>query len=91
MTETRPPCPRCGGEAAIMTAAQAAELAAASPIEPSLRADRAVCRARLERCVSCAALREEVLCAWCGCFVQFRARSKTGYCPHPAGNKWQDL
>ncbi|MDR1128660.1 MAG: DUF6171 family protein [Treponema sp.] len=74
-----------------MTAAQASEFAAASPIEPSLRVSRAVYEARLERCFSCAALREEVLCARCGCFVQFRARSKASYCPHPAGNKWQDL
>jgi hypothetical protein len=91
MTETKPPCPHCDGAASMMTAAQAAELAAASPIEPSLRASRVVYKARLERCLSCAALREGVLCVWCGCFVQFRARSKAGYCPHPAGNKWQDL
>ena len=74
-----------------MTPAQAAEIAAALPIEPSLCADLAVYEARLERCTSCAALREEVLCAWCGCFVQFRARPKAGSCPHPAGNKWRGI
>ncbi|MDR1324451.1 MAG: DUF6171 family protein [Treponema sp.] len=89
MIETKPPCPHCGG-AAIMTAAQAVNLATAVPLEPSLRADRAVYDARLEQCASCAALREELLCAWCGCFVQFRARPKAGYCPNPTGNKWQE-
>ncbi|MDR2536887.1 MAG: DUF6171 family protein [Treponema sp.] len=74
----------------MMTAARVAELVAAIPIEPSLRVSPAAYEARLERCASCAALRENLLCAWCGCFVQFRARPKAGYCPNPAGNKWQD-
>ncbi|MDR1220066.1 MAG: DUF6171 family protein, partial [Treponema sp.] len=71
--------------------ARVAEISAALPLEPSLRADRVVFEARLERCASCASLREEVLCAWCGCFVQFRARSKAGYCPHPEGDKWRGV
>jgi hypothetical protein len=75
----------------MMTAAQAAEIAMTVPIEPSLCADHDVYQARLERCVSCTALREGVLCAWCGCFVQFRARPKAGFCPNPAGNKWQGI
>jgi hypothetical protein len=91
MTETGPSCPRCGGTALMMTAAHAIETAMAVPIEASLCVDRAVYRARLEQCVSCAALREGVLCAWCGCFVQFRARPKAGYCPNPTGNKWQGI
>ncbi|MDR1398976.1 MAG: DUF6171 family protein [Treponema sp.] len=91
MTETKPPCPRCNGSAALMSAVRAAEIAAAVPIEPSLCADYAIYRARLERCASCATLREGVLCAWCGCFVHFRARPKAASCPHPAGNRWQDV
>jgi hypothetical protein len=75
----------------MMTAAQGVEIAMTVPIEPSLCADRAVYQARLEWCISCAALREGVLCAWCGCFVQFRARPKAGFCPNPVGNKWQSI
>jgi hypothetical protein len=75
----------------MMTIAQAAEIAAAIPLEPSLRAAPAVYMARLERCASCSGLREAVLCTWCGCFVQFRARPKAGHCPNPAGDKWQDI
>ncbi|MDR3167101.1 MAG: DUF6171 family protein [Treponema sp.] len=72
-----------------MTAAQAAERAQKIPIEPSLRADNDLYRARLECCASCSGLIEGVLCRWCGCFVQFRARPKTAYCPSPEGDKWQ--
>jgi hypothetical protein len=87
MMGVKPHCPRCG-EAVVMTTARAAELAVALPLEPSLRADRAVYEARLEQCASCDSLREGVLCAWCGCFVLIRARSRVGYCPHPARDKW---
>ena len=71
-----------------MSPAQAAEMAAAIPIAPSLRAADEVYQARLDRCASCSGLREEVLCAWCGCFVRFRARPKQARCPYPAGDKW---
>jgi hypothetical protein len=71
-----------------MSPARAAELAAAIPIAPSLRADDAVYQARLDRCTSCSGLREGVLCAWCGCFVRFRARPKQATCPYPAGDRW---
>lgn len=81
------PCPRCG-DSGMVTPEQARELAAAIPIAPSRCAGEAVYHARLERCASCAALREGVLCAWCGCFVQFRARSRESRCPSPGGDKW---
>jgi hypothetical protein len=71
-----------------MSAAEALEIAAASPLAFSLRAGDAVYRARLDICASCTGLREEVLCAYCGCLVQFRARLKNNYCPHPSGDKW---
>jgi hypothetical protein len=87
MTAAPRPCPACGA-APLMSAARAAELAAAIPIDPSLFAGRAAYEARLARCASCDALREDVLCAWCGCFVRFRARPKAASCPHPAGSKW---
>jgi hypothetical protein len=91
MTGTKPPCPRCGGAAGIMTAARAAEIAAAIPVERSLCAAPAVYEARLERCASCTGLREGVLCAWCGCFVRFRARPKAACCPNPGGDKWAEF
>ncbi|MDR1024098.1 MAG: DUF6171 family protein [Treponema sp.] len=88
MTLPERPCPRCEREAGIVTPGTAAEIAAAVPLAPSLCADAAVYKARLARCSACAGLREGVLCAYCGCFVQFRARPKKAYCPNPAGNKW---
>jgi hypothetical protein len=92
---TKPPCPHCiatgaGNGDGIMTAARAEEMAAALPLEPSRCVSGAVYSTRLERCASCAALREGVLCRWCGCFVRFRARLKAAYCPSPAGDRWQD-
>jgi hypothetical protein len=58
-------------------------------MEPSLRAEDFVREQRLKHCASCAGLREEIICAYCGCFVQFRARIKHSFCPNPAGNKWE--
>jgi len=82
------PCRHCRNEFAIPDSAQVTELVALIPIDPSLRADDDVYAARLEQCATCADLREGVLCAWCGCFVQFRARIKDSYCPSPAGSCW---
>jgi hypothetical protein len=86
---TVPDCFRCGS--ALFTPEQAAELAAQIPIAASLRAEAGVHEGRLAVCASCEALREAVLCAHCGCFVVFRARVQEGYCPHPAGDKWESL
>jgi len=82
------PCRHCSNEFVIPDSAQVTELVALIPIDPSLRTDDDVYAARLEQCASCADLREGVLCAWCGCFVQFRARIKDSYCPSPAGSRW---
>ena len=58
------------------------------PLAPPLRADNAVCAQRLNRCGECNALREGILCGYCGCFVQFRARIAQSHCPNPAGDRW---
>ena len=58
------------------------------PISPGLKADDTVLAERLAVCLVCDAVREGVLCAYCGCFVRFRIRSRKAYCPHPAGEKW---
>jgi len=79
-------CKRCGNE--IPGARQVGEIVSAIPIAPSLRADDDVYAARLAQCASCGDLREGVLCAWCGCYVQFRARPKAGSCPSPSGDRW---
>jgi hypothetical protein len=85
------PCPRCGDEAlAALTPERIAALAAESPIPPALRAGDDLYRRRLAFCNACGALREKVLCAYCGCFVQFRARPEKSYCPDPAGDKWTE-
>jgi hypothetical protein len=83
------PCPRCppgGGEA--LTPERVAELVAALPIAPALRAPQSEYERRLGVCCVCEALREATLCAYCGCFVLFRARPSASYCPHPEGDKW---
>ena len=91
----KPLCPRCeAGTAGLeKRAALAAAAAAVSqlPIAPPLRADETVYAARLTRCGECSALREGLFCAYCGCFVQFRARIAKSHCPNPAGDSWQDI
>jgi hypothetical protein len=82
------PCPRCGGED-FFTPEKIAALAAGLPAAASL-ADEAVRAERLAACEKCPALRENVLCAYCGCFVLFRSRPAKSYCPHPEGNKWEN-
>lgn len=83
------PCPHCGDEAlAALTPERLAALAARSPMPAFLRAGDDLCRQRLARCADCGALREQVLCAYCGCFVQFRAAVLDSYCPNPGGDKW---
>jgi hypothetical protein len=88
LTMNEEPCPRCGE--GLVSFQMAAKIAAAIRIEPSLKADDRTYKDRLAVCVSCASLREGVLCSRCGCFVQFRARSKNGYCPHPGGDLWKE-
>jgi hypothetical protein len=87
--EGRGPCPRCGdGALAALTPERLAALAAQSPVPASLRAGDEIYRRRLDRCGDCGALREQVLCAHCGCFVQFRAAVLNSYCPNPGGDRW---
>jgi hypothetical protein len=80
------PCPRCGTE--FFSAEYAARLAAEIPIAAALRSDEQTRERRLSVCSSCDMLRESVLCACCGCFVQFRSRIRSSHCPHPAGDFW---
>jgi hypothetical protein len=63
-------------------------MASESPAPASLRAAEPLLRRRLAVCSDCEALREQVLCAYCGCFVRFRAAVLGGWCPSPAGDKW---
>jgi hypothetical protein len=87
---TQKPCGICGGDAVIPGPQQVSELAASIPLSPSLCAAADVYAARLDQCRCCNDLREGVLCAWCGCYVQFRARPKAGYCPNPEGDRWKE-
>jgi hypothetical protein len=94
-TLLKPLCPRCESAARsslgeLPTAAQLAEYTAGVFVEASLRVAAAQYEARLEVCAACDALREGVLCAHCGCFAQFRARPKSAWCPHPAGDRWEE-
>jgi hypothetical protein len=85
-------CPRCGDRNDIKFSPELiADLAAHVPIDPALRSDELVYEKRLLTCSRCDALREEVLCAYCGCFVLFRARSAKGYCPSPEKDKWRQI
>jgi len=58
------------------------------PIAPELKAGEELIGKRLAVCQACDALKEKVLCAYCGCFIRFRARTIKQRCPHPAGEKW---
>jgi hypothetical protein len=86
--ESTPGCFRCGKETGGLSAEALAELAAHIPIAESLRAEAGVYEKRLALCASCDALREDILCSYCGCFIVFRARPAKSVCPHPAGDKW---
>jgi hypothetical protein len=84
------PCPHCGYQAAPGPE-RLEELASASPAPASLRAGETLLRRRLAVCSRCGGLREQVLCAHCGCFVRFRAEVRKSWCPSPAGDKWAGL
>jgi hypothetical protein len=67
------------------------EMASESPMPVSLWAGELLLRRRLACCSNCGSLREQVLCAHCGCFVRFRAAVLKSWCPSPAGDKWAGL
>ena len=89
MNEAIRPCPRCDREMELFDREKVAALAAGIPLAPSLAAEERVIEKRLAACSECEALREEVLCSHCGCFILFRARPSLGYCPHPNGDRWK--
>jgi hypothetical protein len=83
------PCPRCEADAlGPLTPERIAALVSELPSPPSLRTADEEYHQRLNRCETCTALRERVLCAYCGCFVQIRAALRGAYCPSPGGNRW---
>jgi hypothetical protein len=75
-------------EPAFFTPEAVAALVDKTRIAPALAAGETQYQSRLKACAVCDALREKVLCAHCGCFVQFRARTAKSYCPNPTGDKW---
>jgi hypothetical protein len=88
MSEEFRPCPRCNDEPEFFTREKVAAMAAEIKIDPSLAAENALYEMRMEACEECDALREQVMCAHCGCFIIFRARPAKSYCPHPQGDRW---
>jgi hypothetical protein len=84
---TTKPCRHCGPEIDL-SPERIAAIVAETPIAESLAAENSLYEKRLAVCKSCESLREAVLCAYCGCFVLFRARPKKSYCPHPKGDLW---
>ena len=83
-------CPGCAGRKFDLSAESVAALVDQIPISPELRADEATVAQRLAACMACDALREGVLCTYCGCFIRFRVRPGKAYCPHPIGGKWPE-
>jgi hypothetical protein len=81
-------CEGCARKNIDLSPEAVAALVDQIPIAPDLKADANVIEARLALCYACEALKENVLCGYCGCFVRFRTRARKGYCPHPAGEKW---
>ena len=88
MITTNKPCYRCEQDFDFFTPEKIAQRLKEIPIAASLAAEEVVFKKRLEECKNCDALREQVLCSYCGCFVMFRARPALSRCPHPLGDKW---
>jgi hypothetical protein len=88
MSEEVRPCPRCNSEPGFFTPEKVAAMAAEIKIDPSLMAENELYEKRIKACKKCEALREQILCAHCGCFIIFRARPAKSYCPHPKGDRW---
>ena len=81
------PCPVCESKKELasmqMTPELVAEMAANEPIA-DFCGDCELKR-RLDICGACSGLLDQMTCAECGCFVQFRARHATAHC---ALGKW---
>ncbi|MBO4533451.1 MAG: hypothetical protein J5726_10670 [Treponema sp.] len=79
MTE---PCPVCESKRELsameMTPELVAEMAASEPVADFCGQDEL--DRRLSICGECPRLLNEMTCAECGCFVQFRARHATVHC-----------
>jgi hypothetical protein len=88
MIEDSRPCPRCNDEPEFFTREKVAARLEEIRIDPALAAGKELYEKRLETCEECEALREQVMCAHCGCFILFRARPAKSYCPHPKGDRW---
>ena len=91
MIEMAKPCLHCKIDAELYTQERVAAVVKEISIAPSLAVEEIVYEKRLKTCNICEALREKVLCAYCGCFILFRARTRKNYCPHPNGDKWECL
>lgn len=84
MNENRSqPCPACENKAQLVTMNLTPEL-----VEEMALSDKvsdpvldSVYQERLNSCKNCPKLLGGMTCAFCGCFVQFRARHKTAHCP----------
>jgi hypothetical protein len=85
------PCPRCNSEPGVFTPEKVSAMAAEIKIDPALAAEDGLYEKRIEACGVCEALREQVMCAHCGCFIIFRARPAKSYCPHPKGDRWVNI
>ena len=76
------PCPVCESKKELasmeMTPELVEEMAAAEPVADFCGQDELA--RRLAICGSCPRLINEMTCAECGCFVQFRARHTTAHC-----------
>ena len=76
------PCPVCESKKELasmeMTPELVAEMAAVEPIA-DFCGENELAR-RLAVCGACSRLLNEMTCAECGCFVQFRARHITAHC-----------
>ena len=89
MSTENPYCPHCGQELGLFSPEKIAVLVSEIKLDPSLVAKKEINEKRLKACDECDALRDEVMCSHCGCFILFRARLAKSYCPHPAGDRWK--
>ena len=76
-------CPHCGFGQEFFGPEKIAALVAEIKLDPSHAAEKDVYEKRLKTCGECDALRNEILCSHCGCFILYRARLAKSYCLIP--------
>lgn len=86
-------CPECELHElmAANTPEKIAEVISKMPFIEGVTAPQHVYEQRLAVCRTCPSFKAEMMCAECGTYVAYRARTVASTCPFPGNNKWQAL